>query len=118
MEQLIFRVELLVKSGQISDNAGQKTLDFIKYLSEDRNYELTEENSSMLITHVAMAINRLQLGELVEALDQNISIQLHSSPKITEACEIVDKLVSIIGPSFDEQEYDYILMHVLNLVGE
>ncbi|MBL0701524.1 MAG: PRD domain-containing protein, partial [Spiroplasma sp.] len=77
---------------------------------------LTEDNGSMLITHIAMAHMRSKKKEPVTKLDEVIVNQLKVSKQYDDAIVCVEEINEILNGVLPEEEVEYVLMHVLNLL--
>lgn len=66
------RLSILRQAGMLSDEDYQKVQDVIRYFQEKYDLTLTEENASSMITHLCAALGRIQRGEPVEPLDEEV----------------------------------------------
>jgi hypothetical protein len=61
-EAFTARLDLLERSDQVTPSARQLTLDFVDAAEAQFGVELDEENAAMLVTHLAVALTRTELG--------------------------------------------------------
>ena len=118
MNNLNKRLEILQTAGQIEDDSVKLAGQIIKQLKEKYQIELTEENGSMLITHVVMANERLKKNEPVEEVSDIILAEIQSGKSYDKVTAISEDIIKLYGSNFVESERGYILMHISNLVGE
>lgn len=74
------RLSILRQAGMLSDEDYQKVQDVIRYFQEKYDLTLTEENASSMITHLCAALGRIQRGEPVEPLDEEVYEETKGEP--------------------------------------
>ncbi|MCG8641715.1 MAG: PRD domain-containing protein, partial [Desulfobacterales bacterium] len=71
MDQLLNqRLDILHNAGEISAEIKMVVMNFVHAFEEKYNLTMTEENASMFITHLAMALARIKRGEEVNPIDE------------------------------------------------
>lgn len=115
MKELINRLNLLLKSGVLHEENMKTVLNMLNYLKEKYDLNLTEENSSMLVTHIAMYLERKN-KESIEGLDIDSLNELKESKKYTLALQIIQNLEKdVLGP-INDSEKTFILAHLINFL--
>ena len=72
--------------------------------------------AAMFTTHLAMALERIKKGEIVDALDEEIFAEVLEAPEYTQAVEFRDKMLSFCPVQFPESEAQFIAMHICNML--
>lgn len=109
------RLNLLKESGQIDKSTVQNLHDFIKIIEDRLNVKITEENGSMFVTHMAMAITRIKAGEEITPLEDSLLEELESTPVYHEIPILISKFEKESGIIIPQSEYGYISLHLGNL---
>lgn len=71
-----------------------------------------------LMTHLAMAAQRIKENNPVEAMDVNIIAELKKQDNYDEALAMTDEILSYFEFSIPVEEIDYIMLHLLNTLKE
>lgn len=109
------RLELLLKANVITKNSFDDTISFGERLIQ--KHHVTEASMSTLITHLAMALTRMERGEKVDKMGSEIIDELSKSSKYSEALDVLDEGLKKYK-QFDGyiNELDYCLLHVVTLL--
>lgn len=110
------RLDILEGAGQIDKNTVGAIDDFVKILEDRFAIEITDENGSMLVTHLAMALSRIQAGEEITPLDDFLLDELRASPAYKEIPSLIEELEKQVDLEIPKAEYGYIGLHLANLV--
>ena len=81
-ENLAFRLGILKEAGVINEGIYDKLTLLIKYLYEKWKISLTESNGGMLITHLSMALKRIEENEKVSNIDEGVFQEVLKSEKM------------------------------------
>ena len=92
------RLSILRTAGMLSDEDYQKVQDVIRYFREKYDLTLTEENASSMVTHLCAALGRIQRGEPVEPLDEEVYEETMQEPTFPQALEMTQGLVKEVLP--------------------
>lgn len=115
-DMLMLRLNLLVDSGEIDETIKDAVINFIKTIEKDYSIEIIEENGSMLVSHLAMALGRIKRGEEIQSIDEAIFKEV----KETKTYRELDKYYSILEKDLNIQipqvEKDYIALHLCTLI--
>lgn len=106
------RLSILRQAGMLSDEDYQKVQDVIRYFQEKYDLTLTEENASSMITHLCAALGRIQRGEPVEPLDEEVYEETKEEPAFPKALEATQEIVRDILPGLPENERKFLTMHI------
>ncbi len=105
------RLDLLKKSGTISQESYDDVLKVAAYFREKNGITLTEENASAFVTHLAMALERVRKGEKVVPLDRGVYEAATREPTFAQASSCCRDIRRIL-PQIPEAESEYICTHV------
>ena len=113
-ENLDFRLGLLKEAGVINEGIYDKLTLLIKYLDEKWKISLTESNGGMLITHLSMALKRIEENEKVSSIDEGVFQEVLKSEKLEEIKEIYNDIEkNVFIEKLPEEEKKYILVNLL-----
>lgn len=112
------RLELLQVSGTISKETCKLVQQLIIKTREQRKITLTEENAAALVTHMAMARDRILKGEIAAPIDAAIMEEIKGSPDYEKATAIVKEWDELLGIVFPEAEKGYLLLHLCTLLAQ
>ena len=113
-ENLDFRLGLLKEAGVINEGIYDKLTLLIKYLDEKWKISLTESNGGMLITHLSMALKRIEENENVSSIDEGVFQEVLKSEKLEEIKEIYNDIEkNVFIEKLPEEEKKYILVNLL-----
>ena len=113
-ENLDFRLGLLKEAGVINEGIYDKLTLLIKYLDEKWKISLTESNGGMLITHLSMALKRIEENEKVSNIDEGVFQEVLKSEKLEEIKEIYNDIEkNVFIEKLPEEEKKYILVNLL-----
>lgn len=113
-ENLAFRLGILKEAGVINNGIYEKLILLIKYLGEKWGIHLTESNGGMLITHLSMALKRIEENENVSNIDKGVFQEVLKSEKFEEIQEIYNDIEkNVFIEKLPEEEKKYILVNLL-----
>ena len=113
-ENLAFRLRILKEAGVINEGIYDKLALLIKYLDEKWKISLTESNGGMLITHLSMAMKRIEENEKVSNIDEGVFQEVLKSEKLEEIKEIYNDIEkNVFIEKLPEEEKKYILVNLL-----
>ncbi len=114
--ELVERLTILMESGQISKQTINRLLEVLSYLKYQKNIELTEDNGSMFITHLAIALERIKKSESLPAMDSEMLSQLMDDCNYNEAELLFNDIQAIVTTSISPEEKTYIMLHLCILL--
>jgi len=107
------RVEILCNSSVIDGDAKEKVIKIIKTFKDKYDLILTEENASMFITHISVALTRIKRKEEeIKKMDDSAYKEVLESAHFQKAEEIYEDLKKIIDMEIPEEEKKYILINI------
>jgi transcriptional regulatory protein LevR len=116
MMDLFLRLNILKDSGQIDQHIFDSISEFISFFKQAHGIALTEENGSMLITHLCIALDRIKKGKTVNSLETDIYEEITGDCNFEKAVKVTDGLERIFGGSIPDDERGYIYMHLCVLL--
>lgn len=117
MEDLKLRLELLEESGIISRYIYEKLIEFMNLLVDKYKLVLDDNNASMLFTHIAMALKRMDLDSKINSVDSEQMENIKKTDKYLISKEILEELNNnILEKSIPEYEHGYILAHIITIL--
>lgn len=112
------RLIILKESNQISNETYLKIIKIIDLLDHKWNIKLTEENGSMFITHISIAIQRIKSGDYVKKLDKNICLEVENNESYLKSVEIYKDIEKLIELNIPEAEKYFILLYLCSLINK
>lgn len=116
MEKLKNRLEIMKSANLLTQENENLILKMIEIFHTKYNIKLSEENGSMLITHIVMYLKRIGDNEIVESLDKDSIDEILASDKYKLANEILSDIEKQILLFINSNEKAYILLHLINLL--
>lgn len=108
------RVNLMKECGLADDAAYADLVTVIRVFHNDFQFEITEENAGVMITHLGAAIRRQKTGEKVEPLDRGVLEQARSEPVYPTAQKILDRIRRVTATRLPPEEEEFLLIHICN----
>ena len=105
------RMNLLRDAGVLSQKNYESVEKVIAYFKEQHGIALTEENAAAFITHLCMALERLDKGEEVKPLDRAVFEEVQQEESYEQAAACCRDMNKIL-PQLPEAEVEYICTHV------
>ncbi|MBV7509463.1 PRD domain-containing protein [Bacillus sp. sid0103] len=112
MTILTERLDILFMSDTITENAKkvcERTIE--KFVAPEE-----EEKHAMLITHLAMAVTRIEKGEELHSPSEVIMNEVTQSPYFSQAQENVAWVESVLEGELPNEERQYLLMHFVSVL--
>ncbi|TSB48557.1 PRD domain-containing protein [Alkalicoccobacillus porphyridii] len=106
------RLKLLHSTGTVTDQANlvcEKTIE--KFIEKEN-----EERYIMLITHLAMAITRIEREEELASPPEVIMKEVRESPHLPLAQENVEWVENQLGVRLPNEERDFLIMHFVSVL--
>ncbi|MBS4538738.1 PRD domain-containing protein [Clostridium sp. D2Q-11] len=110
------RLDILKEAGEISQDIKEATLEFISKFENKYSLEMTEENSSMLVTHLAMALSRIKKGEEIEEMNEMALEEVKQSEIYCELPEFYEAIETKLNIEIPESEKGFLALHACTLV--
>lgn len=112
---LLMRLNLLLDAGEIDEDIIQIIKEFTEIIERELSLTITEKNGSMLVTHMAMALARIEKGEEILPLDDVLMGEVKTSDIYDRVPLLISKLEEKFNIEIPESEFGYIALHLCNL---
>lgn len=109
------RIQILHAGGVISEDVAQFMNQVIDMMAADYP-QISMDPAAMFTTHLAMALERIKKGEIVEALEPEIYAEVTECPEYPMALEFRQKMLALCPIDFPESEAQFITMHICNML--
>lgn len=113
---LAIRLNILKEAGQIDDSIYKGVMDVIEMFKINHGIELTEENGAMLITHLTVAIKRINENKLVETMDEELYKEISSDCNFQQAEKVYSDIEQSLNMKIPYCEKTFIMMHLCTLL--
>lgn len=112
MNLLMARLDLLYSTSTITDRAKLVSTNVIeRYVAETEG-----EKYTMLITHLAMAITRIDRNEELSSPPETIMAEIRSSENTLEALARIHWIEEVLGEALPIEEKEYLLLHFVTVL--
>ncbi len=106
------RLQILKSADSITDQAESICKKTIEKFVTTQN----ENKYTMLITHLAMAVTRMERSEELYPPPEEIMKEIYSSSCIEEADQRVNWIESEMDQSLPKEEREFLLMHFVSVL--
>lgn len=114
---LRLRTKILRDSKTIDEDVYDYVMSCIDILEQEvKNFE--PDKAEMIITHIAMAMQRVKNDEKINELDDFIWEGIQKEENFDYSVEIYEKLASISKIAIPNYEKRFIITHICNLTRE
>ena len=115
-DMLMVRLNLLVDSGEITETIRYSVVDFVNGIEDKYSLKITEENGSMRVSHLAMALGRIERREEIQTMDEELFTEVKETQTYKELDMFYDILEENLGSEIPESEKDFIALHLCTLI--
>lgn len=112
------RIEVLYMANLIDEETRDTLFNVIQRLKNRHEIELTEDNGSIIITHLGRALMRAKTGEIIQGINDNTLNELKESENFDKAKEIYIDLSTLFPKPLPENEIEYMYANLLFLLEE
>ncbi len=112
---LKMRIQILKNGGVIGEDVAEFMNKVIDMMAADYP-QIGMDPAAMFTTHLAMALERIKKGEVVDALDAEIFAEVEEAPEYPAAIEFRDKMLAFCPVEFPASEAQFIAMHICNML--
>lgn len=109
------RIQILKMGGVIGEDVADFMNKVIDMMAADYP-QIPYDPAAMFTTHLAMALERIKKGEIVDALDEEIYAEVLECPEYPTALGFRDKMLTFCPVPFPESEAQFICMHICNML--
>lgn len=72
----------------------------------------------VLLTHLAMALQRIKSGEIANEMDATLSQEISNSDAFDDVLALTDAILGVVPFELPKSEIGYIHIHLLNLLNQ
>jgi transcriptional antiterminator len=107
------RLDLLETSGQVTPAACKLTEEVVREIGREFHVELDEESGAQLVTHLAMALARLDRGEPAASALSVVKEELEDCPREHDfARRVLGNCGERLGRRVPDGEIAYLAVHL------
>ena len=110
------RLGILRKGNVISPTAEDLVRRVISRLEENWHLILTEENGGRMVTHLAMALMRIERGEDITAPEEDVLEEFSQLDIFEKSVKITDDLMAWTPMDLPKAEKDYMIVNICLLL--
>lgn len=110
------RLKILHDAGVISKDDHDKSFEIYKKYFEKEGFN--EDKVNVFMTHLAMSLKRINEGNVVDKLDDEIYQQVKESKVYDKAVMLCDEIIKDLYLDIPESEKEYLVLHLGNLLME
>ncbi len=111
---LKMRMDILEQGGVISKRIADYMRGIIDIMGK-KFPDIVSEKAVMFTTHMAMALERISNGQIVEPMEDYMWEEVKASPNFTKAEEFYCFIKHNIPVSIPESELQFLLLHICNI---
>lgn len=112
------RLDILKQAGEINDEIATTVIEFAQKLEKKYSLKITEENGSMLITHLSMALARIKRGEEISEIDKSTLKEIKETSIYEKLPEFYKEIEEKLQIKIPDSEKGFIAVHVCTLVSK
>lgn len=114
---LALRLKLLEDSETISPSVAGLTRWVMSRVEDEYHLTLTEENGAMFVTHLAVALERLRVGEAIEQMPPAALEEVRGYEREWDFMQgVAQEAAARLGVSVPAGEVGYLTAHLATLV--
>ena len=106
------RLEILRAGNVISCKVEQMVRKVISRLEEHWQIRLSEEKGGRMVTHLAMALMRIELGEKIKAPENDVLKEFRDLDVFNQSKNIVNDLIAFTPMDLPEAEQDFMVVNI------
>lgn len=110
--ELDTRLTILKDSGQIDEEVYKKMLKVICMFYKKWNIELKEDNGSMLITHLCIALQRVKNNCPAEKIEDDVYKEVKLNPYFKISTRALSDIQKEVDMDIPESEKSFLMMHL------
>ena len=115
---LKMRLDILKEAGQLSEENYINIFKIIEIVEKEYKTHLTEENASMFVTHMVMALSRIEKDEEVNPMEDFLIEEIVKNEHYERAGVIIKKIEEVIEETLPDNEVPFIEMHLCTLLSK
>lgn len=106
------RLDILKMAGQISENTYEQVLRIINYFNQEHLLQINEENGAMFITHLCIALRRMEQKEAIAGMEEEIYQEIRENSYYSRSKETLTHIEQLLGSTIPPEEKGYLMMHL------
>lgn len=110
--EITYRLDILKSAGQISEASYDKVIEIIRHFNENHLIEISEENGAMLITHLCIALSRIEKEEKINRIEDEIFEDVRKNEYFDKSEQTMREIEHILGREMPLEEKGYMMMHL------
>ena len=110
------RIEILQMANLIDDVTKDTLFSVKEKLDNQFKLKLTEENGSIMITHLGRALMRAKRGEIIKEINSEVFSEIRESENFEKVKEIYKKISEDFESPLPQNEVDYMYANLLFLI--
>ncbi len=113
---LLTRLNVLLDAKKIDEDIIRVVDVFVKETESELGIALTEDNASMFVTHIAMALARIKDGEEIKPIDDALlGEEVTTSPIYPKIPTMIRRVEDQTNIKIPKAEYGYVALHLCAL---
>lgn len=112
------RIEVLFMANLIDHETKEILFNVIKDLDEKFSIKLTEDNGSIMITHLGRALMRAKVGEIINGINDDVLTELKESENFGKVQEMYQVISKKFSKPLPENEIEYMYANLMFLLEE
>lgn len=110
------RLEILLNSDVITQDIYDYSYKIYKKYFEKE--EFNKDKVNIFITHLAMSLKRINEGDIIDKLDEDVYTQVKNSEVFYEALRFSQMIVNDLDVDIPNNEEEYLILHLGNILLE
>lgn len=106
------RVDILLEANVIQKDTYDFIHQVIKLMKE--KHDLEEKQMEMMITHLAMATERIRSGSIVDEMDKDIYAAVCADADFEVASKVMQVISELSMVEYPHSEQQFMLLHLCN----
>lgn len=109
------RLKILKDAGQLSQKNYDLLIKVISMFNSKWGIKLTEENGAMFITHLSVALGRMEKGDKIEAVDENIYLEIVENENYAKCLGAIKDIEDVLGKEMPENERGFLMIYLCTM---
>lgn len=110
--EIKYRMDILKEAGQISQLTYERVEKIINHFLSKHLIQIDETNGAMLITHLCIALSRMEKGEKINKIEEEMFEEVRKNKFFMKAQEAMEEINKILGSEMPVEESGYMMMHL------
>lgn len=110
------RLKALLDNNVITEDIFNKLNEVLVFIDDKFTRAISKEKGEMFLTHLAMALVRVNDNEPIVEVDESIESQVIGDSNYLKADELASEIEDICEVEFTKEEKIFIVIHLCNLL--